>query len=127
MKVLIVDDEPQMRRLLQTTLAGREYVVEAAANAKEALDLAAMWRPDVIVLDLGLPDLDGLEVVRRIRDWSRLPIIVVSARDEERAKVAALDLGAPPLKAFVLGLIVGAAPQEGFEPKCIHPTEPPHA
>lgn len=83
-----------MRRLLQTTLAGREYVVEAAANAKEALDLAAMWRPDVIVLDLGLPDLDGLEVVRRIRDWSRLPIIVVSARDEEQAKVAALDLGA---------------------------------
>lgn len=93
-RVLIVDDETQMRRLLQTTLAGREYTVETAANAKQALDLAATWRPNVIVLDLGLPDRDGLEVVRSIREWSRVPIIVVSARDDEHAKVAALDLGA---------------------------------
>lgn len=93
-RVLIVDDEVQMRRLLQTTLAGRDYVVETAANGKQALDLAATWRPNVIVLDLGLPDQDGLDVVRRIREWSRVPIIVVSARDDEHAKVAALDLGA---------------------------------
>lgn len=93
-RVLIVDDEPQMRRLLQTTLAGRGYTIETAANGRQALDLAATWHPDVIVLDLALPDLDGIEIVRRVRDWSRVPIIVVSARDEEQVKVRALDLGA---------------------------------
>jgi two-component system KDP operon response regulator KdpE len=93
-RVLIVDDELQMRRLLQTTLDGRNYTVESAATGKHALELAATWRPDVVVLDLGLPDIDGLEVVRRMREWSRTPIIVVSARDEEQVKVAALDLGA---------------------------------
>ena len=93
-RVLIVDDEPQMRRLLQTTLEGHDYVTEAAASGKQALDLAATWRPDVVVLDLGLPDRDGLDVVRRIREWSRVPLIVVSARDDEQAKVDALDLGA---------------------------------
>jgi len=94
LRVLIVDDEREMRRLLQTTLQGMAYDVEAAATGKQALDLAATWRPDVIVLDLGLPDIDGLDVVRRIREWSRLPIIVVSARDAEGSKVQALDLGA---------------------------------
>jgi two-component system KDP operon response regulator KdpE len=93
-RVLIVDDEIHMRRLLQTTLAGRDYLVETVENGRRALDLAATWRPHVIVLDLGLPDLDGLEIVRRIREWSRTPIIVVSARDDEQGKVAALDLGA---------------------------------
>jgi two-component system KDP operon response regulator KdpE len=93
-RVLIVDDEIQMRRLLQTTLSGHNYTVEVAATGKHALNLAATWRPDVVVLDLGLPDVDGLEVVRRIREWARMPIIVVSARDEEQVKVNALDLGA---------------------------------
>lgn len=93
-RVLIVDDEIQMRRLLETTLGGRNYTVETAATGKQALNLAATMRPDVVVLDLGLPDVDGLEVVRRIREWSRMPIIVVSARDEEQVKVDALDLGA---------------------------------
>jgi two-component system, OmpR family, KDP operon response regulator KdpE len=93
-RVLIVDDELQMRRLLQTTLSTRNYAIEAVASGNQALDVVATWRPDVIVLDLGLPDMDGLEVVRRIREWTRTPIIVVSARDEEAVKVDALDLGA---------------------------------
>ncbi|MBA3943558.1 MAG: response regulator [Herpetosiphonaceae bacterium] len=93
-RVLIVDDERQMRRLLEATLLGHDYTVLVAATGREALNLAATARPEVIVLDLGLPDLDGLEVCRRIRAWSQIPIIVVSARDEEQAKVEALDLGA---------------------------------
>ena len=79
-RVLIIEDEPQMRGLLYTTLHGRGYEVELAATASAGLDLAATWHPDVILLDLGLPDRDGIEVCRRIREWSRVPIIVVSAR-----------------------------------------------
>lgn len=93
-RVLIVDDEVQMRRLLHTTLAGRGYTVEQAATGHAALDLIATWRPDVVLLDLGLPDEDGLEIVRRVRDWSAVPIIVVSAREADQAKVEALDSGA---------------------------------
>lgn len=93
-RILVVEDEVQMRRLLQTTLERHNYTVELAATGKQALELVQAWRPDVVILDLGLPDLDGLEVVRRIRAWSRLPIVVVSAREHEDAKVAALDLGA---------------------------------
>ncbi|HEX6288701.1 MAG TPA: response regulator, partial [Herpetosiphonaceae bacterium] len=93
-RVLIIEDEVQMRRLLHTTLHGRGYQVETAATATRGLDLAATWHPDVIILDLGLPDRDGIEVCRRIREWSRVPIVVVSARDAEADKVLALDLGA---------------------------------
>ena len=93
-RVLIVDDEPQMRRLLQTTLDGHGYVSEAGASGKQALDLAATWRPDVIVLDLGLPKLAGTAVCEAVRSWSAVPIIVLSVRDTERDKIAALDLGA---------------------------------
>lgn len=93
-RVLVIEDEPQMRRLLHTTLHGRGYEVETALTANAGLDLAATWHPDVIILDLGLPDRDGIEVCRRIREWSRVPIVVVSARDTEADKVLALDLGA---------------------------------
>lgn len=93
-RVLVIEDEPQMRRLLHTTLHGRGYEVETAATAIAGLDLAATWHPDVILLDLGLPDRDGIEVCRRIREWSRVPIVVVSAREAEADKVQALDLGA---------------------------------
>ncbi|MBV9786936.1 MAG: response regulator [Chloroflexi bacterium] len=93
-RVLVIEDEMQMRRLLHTTLRGRGYEVELAATAIAGLDLAATWHPDVILLDLGLPDRDGIEVCRRIREWSRVPIIVVSAREAEADKVQALDLGA---------------------------------
>lgn len=93
-RILVVDDEPQLGRLLRTGLAARGYLVQVAVDGQAALQLAASWRPDVVVLDLGLPTLDGLEVCRRIRGWSQVPIIVLSARDGEPDKVEALDLGA---------------------------------
>jgi two-component system KDP operon response regulator KdpE len=91
---LVVDDEPQISRLLQTTLGAHGYQIAVATDGQAALDQAAHWRPDVILLDLGLPVLDGLEVCRRIREWSQVPIIVLTVHDAEQDKVAALDLGA---------------------------------
>jgi two-component system KDP operon response regulator KdpE len=93
-RILIVDDEPQIRRLLQTGLAGYGYTVEVAADGLEAVEQARAWRPDVIVLDLGLPRLDGIAVTEAIRGWSAVPIIVLSVRDSDRDKIAALDRGA---------------------------------
>jgi two-component system KDP operon response regulator KdpE len=93
-RILVVDDEPQIGRLLRTTLGAHGYEIAVAADGQAALDQAAYWRPDVILLDLGLPVLDGLEVCRRIREWSQVPIIVLTVHDAEQDKVAALDLGA---------------------------------
>jgi two-component system, OmpR family, KDP operon response regulator KdpE len=93
-RILIVDDEPQIRRLLQTGLAGYGYTVEVAADGLEAVEQARAWRPDVIVLDLGLPKLDGIAVTEAIRGWSAVPIIVLSVRDSDRDKIVALDRGA---------------------------------
>ncbi len=93
-KILVVDDEPQMQHLLQMALTRRGYEVSVAADGKAALDQAVAIQPDLMILDLGLPILDGLEVCRRIRTWSRMPIIVLSAREGDRDKVDALDLGA---------------------------------
>jgi len=93
-RILVVDDEPQMGRLLRTGLGARGYTVQLATDGQAALDKAASWRPDLIVLDLGLPLIDGLEVCRRVRGWSQVPIIVLSVREAEQDKVAALDLGA---------------------------------
>jgi two-component system KDP operon response regulator KdpE len=92
--VLVVDDEPQIRRTLEINLAARGYQVELAASAENALDLAARKHPDLVILDLGLPGKDGIEVVRSLRQWSKVPILVLSAREAEHAKVAALDAGA---------------------------------
>ena len=92
--VLIVEDEPQMRRFLRTTLRAQGFAVAEAASAREGLAHAAGRNPDIILLDLGLPDGDGLDVVREVRRSSRTPIIVLSARGKEQDKVAALDLGA---------------------------------
>ena len=92
--VLVIEDEPQMRRLLRTTLRAHGYQVVEAATAREGLAQAAGRNPDLVLLDLGLPDGDGLEVTRTIRRSSRRPIIVISARGQERDKVAALDEGA---------------------------------
>lgn len=91
--VLVVDDEPQLRRLLRTMLEGSFRVIEAE-TARRALIEAATHKPDVVVLDLGLPDAEGHDVVRGIREWSALPIIVLSARIEEAQKIRALDAGA---------------------------------
>jgi two-component system KDP operon response regulator KdpE len=93
-RILVVDDEPQIRRALKTALTGHGYEVEVAENGKEALTLLPSWQPDVLVLDLVMPDVDGLEVLRQTRTWSDLPVIVLSARGQERDKVQALDLGA---------------------------------
>lgn len=103
-RILVVDDDLQIRRLLHTVLVGRGYTVEVAANAYQALDLAATWRPDAILLDLGLPGLDGIEVCRRIRGWSQMPIIVISGRDAEDDKVLALDQGADDYLTKPFGL-----------------------
>ena len=92
--VLLIEDEPQMRRFLRTALSANDYRLVEAATAREGLAQAAGRNPDVILLDLGLPDRDGLDVARELRGWSAVPIIVLSARGREQDKVAALDLGA---------------------------------
>ena len=92
--ILLIEDEPQMRRFLRTALTTHEYRLVEAVTAKEGLVQAASRNPDVILLDLGLPDRDGLDVVRELRGWSGTPIIVLSARGREQDKVTALDLGA---------------------------------
>jgi two-component system KDP operon response regulator KdpE len=92
--ILLVEDEPQMRRFLRTALASHDYRLVEAETAKEGLSAAAARNPDVILLDLGLPDRDGLDVTRELREWSTVPIIVLSARGREQDKVSALDLGA---------------------------------
>ena len=93
-RVLVVDDEPQIVRALTTNLRERGYDVDAASSGEDALQRAADRRPDIVVLDLGLPGMDGIDVVRGLRAWTSLPIIVLSVRDGERDKVAALDAGA---------------------------------
>jgi two-component system KDP operon response regulator KdpE len=93
-RVLVVDDEPQILKTLDLNLAARGYLVDLAASGEAALDLAAQRPPDLVILDLGLPGLDGIKVVESLRRWSKVPILVLSARETERAKVAALDAGA---------------------------------
>lgn len=93
-RVLMVDDETTILRFLRSVLDTGEFALFQAENGHGALAAAAAVRPDIILLDLGLPDLDGVEVIRRIREWSRVPIIVLSVRDSEDNKVGALDAGA---------------------------------
>jgi two-component system KDP operon response regulator KdpE len=92
--VLVVDDEPQILRALRVNLAARSYDVVMASTGRQALDAAARRHPDLVVLDLGLPDMDGIEVIRGLRGWTTVPIIILSGRSESRAKVQALDAGA---------------------------------
>jgi two-component system, OmpR family, KDP operon response regulator KdpE len=93
-RVLVVDDEPQIRRTLAINLRARGYQVDLAATGEEALKAAADQQPDVVVLDLGLPGIDGLQVIHGLRGWTQVPIIVLSVREREADKVAALDAGA---------------------------------
>jgi len=93
-KVLVVDDEPQIVRALRINLSARGYEVSTAASGQEALQVAAAVRPDVVVLDLGLPDIDGATVIEGLRGWTSVPIIVLSARTDSGDKVSALDAGA---------------------------------
>jgi two-component system KDP operon response regulator KdpE len=92
--ILVVDDEPQILRFLRATLPAHGYELIEARSGTEALTETASRSPELVLLDLGLPDLDGVEVTRRLREWSAVPIIVLSARDQERDKVEALDAGA---------------------------------
>ena len=92
--VLVIDDEPPIRRLLRLTLEPQGYRVFEADNAQLGLQEAAARRPDVIILDLGLPDMDGLAALKRLREWSQTPVLVLTVRDREADKVAALDNGA---------------------------------
>jgi len=93
-RILVVDDEPQLLRALATNLKARGYEVDQAATGEAALMLAASHHPDLVVLDLGLPGIDGLEVITGLRGWSSVPIVVLSVREREADKVAALDAGA---------------------------------
>jgi two-component system, OmpR family, KDP operon response regulator KdpE len=104
-RVLVVDDEPQILRGLRTNLVARGYEVDTAPDGEAALDLAAQHRPDIVILDLGLPGIDGVEVIRGLRTWTAVPIIVLSAREQESEKVNALDAGADDFvtKPFGMG------------------------
>ncbi|MFD3698104.1 response regulator [Streptomyces sp. NPDC058646] len=93
-RVLVVEDEPQIVRALVINLKARKYEVDAAADGAGALELAAARHPDVVLLDLGLPDMDGIEVIKGLRGWTRVPILVLSARHTSDEKVEALDAGA---------------------------------
>jgi two-component system KDP operon response regulator KdpE len=92
--ILVIDDEPQILRAIRMILTEKQFKVSTASRGEEGLTLAATSEPDIIILDLGLPDMDGVEVCSRLREWTQRPIIVLSARDGERDKVAALDAGA---------------------------------
>jgi two-component system, OmpR family, KDP operon response regulator KdpE len=93
-RILVIEDEPPLRRFLRVTLGTQDYDVVEAASGEEGIRQAAALGPDLIILDLGLPDMDGVVVARRLREWSAVPVIVVSARGKEQDKVVALDAGA---------------------------------
>jgi two-component system KDP operon response regulator KdpE len=93
-RILVIDDERAIRRLLRAALSAHGYVIHEAACGEEGLQVAAAHHPDVIILDLGLPDLDGVQVTRRLREWTQTPIIILSVRGSEEDKIAALDAGA---------------------------------
>src|SRR3990170_4880070 len=92
--ILVIDDEPQIQRAIRTILTEKGFRVTTASRGEEGLTLAAANEPDLVILDLGLPDMDGVEVCTRLREWTQCPIIILSVRDSERDKVAALDQGA---------------------------------
>ncbi|MDD6194657.1 MAG: response regulator transcription factor [Lachnospiraceae bacterium] len=93
-KVLVVEDDSPVRNLITTTLKTHDYLFVTASSGEEAIMQASTCNPDVVFLDLGLPDMDGIEVIKRIREWSNMPIIVISARSDDEDKIEALDMGA---------------------------------
>ena len=104
LKALVVDDEPAVRRFLRTSLEPRGYQVSEASTGHVAVDVVAQSKPDVFLLDMGLPDLDGVEVTRILREWCNIPIIILSVRESEADKVAALDAGADDYLTKPFGL-----------------------
>ncbi len=105
LRVLVIDDEPQIRKLLKVSLAAHGYDVYEATSGADAVIQAVNIKPDLIILDLGLPDMDGKEVVRRLREWSDIPILILTVRDQEKEKIDALDSGADDYitKPFSIG------------------------
>ena len=93
-QILVVEDDPAVRNLITTTLETQDYQFHTAQNGGQAIMEAVSGNPDVILLDLGLPDMDGTEIIKKVRSWSQVPIIVISARGEAKDKIEALDLGA---------------------------------
>lgn len=126
-RILLIDDEPQMRRFLRVTLSSQGYELVEADNGQDGLTQAATRNPDVVLLDLGLPDIDGLDVLARIREWSQVPVIVISAREQEQDKISALDSGADDylIKPFSAGELLARirvalrhrAVQQGGQPE----------
>ncbi len=94
LRVLVIDDEIQIRRLLRVALSAHGYEVAEASGGKEGLEQAGLFQPVLVILDMGLPDMDGLEVIRRLREWSAVPIVILSVREGEKDKITALDCGA---------------------------------
>jgi two-component system KDP operon response regulator KdpE len=124
-RVLVVDDEPAIRRFLRASLAAHGYAIFEASDGQSALSAVSADRPDLVILDLGLPDLDGIEVTRLLREWTRIPIIILSVRGQEADKIAALDAGADDYvtKPFGAGELLARmrvalrrAGQSGVEP-----------
>ncbi|WP_042331819.1 response regulator [Desulfosporosinus orientis] len=93
-RILIIDDEAQIRKFLRVALTSHGYVVKDVKTGREGLESVALFGPDLVVLDLGLPDIDGLKVVRQLREWTKVPIIILSVKEQESDKIAALDFGA---------------------------------
>jgi two-component system, OmpR family, KDP operon response regulator KdpE len=124
-RVLVVDDEPAIRRFLRASLAAHGYAIFEAGDGQSALSAVSADRPDLVILDLGLPDLDGIQVTRLLREWTRIPIIILSVRGQEADKIAALDAGADDYvtKPFGAGELLARmrvalrrAGQSGVEP-----------
>ena len=120
-RVLVVDDELAIRRFLRASLSAQGYQIFEAASGEHALQAAAADRPDLVILDLGLPDLDGVEVTRRLREWSKVPVIILSVRGHEQDKIAALDAGADDYltKPFGIGELLArmrVAMRHGAQP-----------
>ena len=105
LRVLVIDDEPQIRKLLKVSLGAHGYDVHESMSGMDSVVQAADIKPDLVILDLGLPDIDGKEVVRRLREWSDVPILILTARDQEKEKIDALDSGADDYitKPFSIG------------------------
>ena len=105
---VVIEDEPQIRRFLRTSLDAHEFTVYEAETGKQGLVECATRRPEVVILDLGLPDMDGVEVIRQLREWSSVPVIVLSARSQETDKIAALEAGADDyvVKPFGVGELI---------------------
>lgn len=104
-RILVIDDEKQIRRLLKVTLTGHGYEIEEAVCGQDGLNKAVIGKPDLIILDLGLPDMDGVDVIRQLREWSKIPVIILSVREQENDKITALDAGADDYvtKPFSMG------------------------